>query len=123
MLVSSDWAHASAIKRWAGTSIPGYLDGVEVLTSDGLSHTLLAAYVPPGSSHIFGGALIPVRGLSLFLELTRQSRTGLCKAQTRDLGLGCRPFAHSWSRGPLAAALLPAAARRSGRLTRHGDAA
>jgi hypothetical protein len=49
VLVSSEWAHASAIKRWAGKSIPGYLDGVEVLTSDGLSHTLLAAYVPPGS--------------------------------------------------------------------------
>ena len=49
VIVSSDWARTSAIKQWAGKSIPGYLDGVEVLTSDGLSHTLLAAYEPPGS--------------------------------------------------------------------------
>ena len=64
------------------------------------------------TSHIFWGARIPVRGLSLFLDLTRQSRKGLCKAQTRDLVLGCLPFALSWSRGggALTAALLPAAA-------------
>jgi len=51
VLVSSKWAHASAIRPWAGTPIPGYLDGLEVCTTDGLSHTLLAAYVPPGADN------------------------------------------------------------------------
>ena len=55
---------------------------------------------PPrtAAAHIFWGALIAVRVLSLFLESTRQSRKGLCKARTRVLVLGCRPFALSWTR-------------------------
>jgi len=34
--------------EWAGAPIPGYLDGIEVCTMYGHSHTLLAAHVPTG---------------------------------------------------------------------------
>jgi hypothetical protein len=53
-----------------------------------LTHIMQVRTHPSYPSHIFWGALIAVRGLSLFLESTRQSQKGLCKARTRDLVLG-----------------------------------
>jgi len=62
--------------------------------------------------------------LSLFLESTRQSRKGLCKARTRDLVLGCQPFALSWTPGPSgrrAAAGRGALAARRDMATQHDE--